>query len=166
MTTHSHNLTAFALAAGHGRTPEPLDILGEEVLIKLTDADTNGATAIFHLTVPPMSGPPLHRHSRDEWFYVLAGEITAEIDGRRTVFVPGDCAFAPRCTAHTYQSFGDAVAQMLLMVTPGDFNRFFEKLSFLNPRAASSGSCSNRKADERLRDRVPRATAVVSGKLT
>jgi hypothetical protein len=69
MTNLTTNLNAFALAARQGLTPEPLDILGAEVLVKLTNTDTNGAAAIFHLTAPPMSGPPVHRHSReDEWF--------------------------------------------------------------------------------------------------
>jgi quercetin dioxygenase-like cupin family protein len=107
MTTHRTSLNAFALAARQGRTPEPLDILGEEVLVKLTNADTNGAAAVFHLTVPPMSGPPRHRHSReDEWFYVLDGQITAEVDGQRTVLHAGDSGFASRGTAHAFQNFG------------------------------------------------------------
>ena len=133
MTTHSTSLTAFALAARQGRTQAPLDILGEEVLVKLTSADTDGAAAVFHLTVPPMSGPPLHRHSReDEWFYVLNGEITAEIDGQRTVLHAGGSAFAPRGTVHAFQNFGAAVAEMLVMVTPGGFHQFFEEVSSLN----------------------------------
>src|SRR6516164_6860613 len=133
MTTHSNRLNSFTLKFGQGRTAEPLDILGQEVLVKLTNADTNGATAIFHLTVPPMSGPPLHRHSReDEWFYVLEGKITAEINYQRIVLDAGGSSFAPRGTVHAYQNFGHAVAQMLVMVTPGGFNRFFAEVSSLN----------------------------------
>jgi uncharacterized cupin superfamily protein len=71
--------------------------------VKLTNTDSNGAAAVFHLTVPPMSGPPLHRHSReDEWLYVLGGEIIAEIDGQRVVLGAGGSAFAPRGTVHTF----------------------------------------------------------------
>jgi quercetin dioxygenase-like cupin family protein len=107
--TNITNLNAFALTAREGRTREPLDILGGETLVKLTNTDTNGAAAIFHQTLPPEAGPPLHRHSReDEWFYVLDGEITAEIDGDRTVLREGGSAFAPRGTAHTIHDFGDA----------------------------------------------------------
>lgn len=90
MTTHTTGLNAFALTAREGRTPEPLDILGGTVLVKLTNADSDGADAIFHQTVPPTAGPPLRRHSHeDEWFYVLEGEITVEIDGQRTVAQAG-----------------------------------------------------------------------------
>jgi uncharacterized cupin superfamily protein len=95
-------LNAFALTAREGRAREPLDILGVEVLVKLTNADSDGTAAIFYQTVPPMWGPPLHRHSReDEWFYVLDGEITVEVDGQRTVLQAGGSAYAPRGTAHT-----------------------------------------------------------------
>ena len=133
MNTNSNNPNSFTLAAQQGLTREPLDILGEDVLVKLTDAETNGAAAIFHLTVPPMSGPPLHRHScEDEWFYVLDGTITSEVDGRRIVLEAGGSAFASRGTTHTFQNFSDSTAHLLVMVTPGGFHRFFEEVSSLN----------------------------------
>lgn len=134
MTTPTTKLNAFTLAPHEGRTPEPLDILGEEVLVKVASADANGAVAVFHLDVPPLSGPPLHRHSReDEWFYVLDGEVTAEVDDQRSVLGAGGSAFAPRGTTHTFQNFGEPTAHMLVMVAPGEsFNRFFEEVSALN----------------------------------
>ncbi len=133
MTTQSINVNAFTLAAREGRTREPLDILGAEVLVKLGRVDTSDAAAIFYQNVPPMSGPPLHRHSReDEWFYILDGKITTEIDGQRTVLQAGGSAFAARGTTHTFQNFSGAVAKMLVMVTPGVFQQFFEELSSLN----------------------------------
>jgi quercetin dioxygenase-like cupin family protein len=133
MTNTATDLQAFLLGAEQGRTPEPLDILGEECLVKLGTADTDGAVAVFHLDAPTMSGPPLHRHSReDEWFYVLEGELTFEVDGDRTVLGAGGSVFAPRGTAHAYQNFSPAGARLLVMVTPGDFDRFFQAVSALN----------------------------------
>jgi quercetin dioxygenase-like cupin family protein len=133
MTRDANSLNTFVLSAEQGRTREPLDILGEEVLVKLASADTQGAAAIFHLTVLPMSGPPLHRHSReDEWLYVLEGQITAEISGRRITLNVGGSAFVSRGIAHTFQNFGRVTARMLVMVIPGGFNQFFEELSCLN----------------------------------
>ena len=41
MTRQSTNLNAFALTAQQGRTREPLNILGVEVLVKLANADTD-----------------------------------------------------------------------------------------------------------------------------
>jgi mannose-6-phosphate isomerase-like protein (cupin superfamily) len=133
MTTHTANLNSFTLGAQEGRTAEPLHVFGGEVLVKLANADTNGAAAILHVRVPPMSGPPLHRHSReDEWFYVLSGEITAVIDGKKAVVREGGSFFAPCGTAHTFQNFGRDSAQMLTMIAPGDLVGFFEELATLN----------------------------------
>ena len=133
MTTPSIALKSFALSAQEGRTEQPLDILGAEMSVKLTNDDTDGIAAIFQQNVPPMSGPPLHRHSReDEWFYVLDGEITLQIDGQQTILRARSSAFAPRHTAHTFQNFGPGAARMLVMVIPGRLQQFFEELSSLN----------------------------------
>ena len=133
MTTHTQSLSAFTLVSGEGRTTQPLNVLGAETVIKLADADTHGAAAIFHQTVPPLGGPPLHRHSHeDEWFYVLDGEITTEIDGQRNVLHAGDSAFAPRGTVHAFRNFGKSATDILILVMPGRFSLFFEELSELN----------------------------------
>jgi quercetin dioxygenase-like cupin family protein len=133
MTTQSIAVKSFALSAEERRTRQPLNILGAEMLAKLTNDDTDGRVAIFQQNVPPMSGPPLHRHSReDEWFYILDGQITIQVDGQRTILRAGGSAFAPRGTAHTFQNFGPAPARHLVMVTPGGFQRFFEDLTLLN----------------------------------
>lgn len=105
MTTRTPTVAAFALSAGEGRTPQPLNILGPEILVKLADADTLGDVAIFHQIVPPLGGPPLHRHSyEDEWFYVLNGKMTLEIDGERKLLYAGGSAFAPRGTVHAFKN--------------------------------------------------------------
>lgn len=107
--------------------------------MKVAHTDAHGAVAIFRHPVKPMSAPPLHRHSReDEWFYVLDGEITLEIDGSRTILHSGDSAYSPRGTAHAYQNFGNTTAEIMTLVTPGsNFNQFFEELSlFCNQQSA------------------------------
>lgn len=121
-----------------GRTPAPLNVLGTPVLVKLLSTDTSGHASMFHVTAPPLSGPPLHRHqNEDEWFYVLAGHITAEVDGQRIELGPHDSAFLPRGTAHTYQNFTDQTASMLVMTTPGGFDRFFTECSAMNEGAGA-----------------------------
>jgi quercetin dioxygenase-like cupin family protein len=139
MAVQATTRNSFALTAGKGCTPQPLNILGTEVLVKLANADSDGAAAIFSHAVAPMSGPPLHRHSReDEWFYVLDGEITLEIEGQRIALRRGGSAFAARGSAHTFQNFSDAPAEILVVVTPGGFNEFFEELSLFSQQASVS----------------------------
>ena len=126
-------MKALILGATDHRSSEPLDVLGEPGLVKLAGKDTDGAVAVTHLTVPKMSGPPLHRHSReDEWFYILDGELVWVVDGERHTGGPGASAFLPRGTAHTFQNFRDETAHILVMVTPAGLERFFEDVTALN----------------------------------
>lgn len=127
-------LQPLLVLAAETRTPAALDVVGERTLVKVSGADTNGQFAIFHLTVPPMSGPPLHSHTREEeWFYILNGEITYEIDGKRAMAGPGACVLAPRGTIHAFQNFGTTTAHLLVMVVPAGVDRFFEELSASTP---------------------------------
>lgn len=133
MTTTARGLRTLVLGPQEQRSSEPLDILGETGLVKLAGADTNNTVAVIHLTAPKLSGPPLHRHSReDEWFYVLDGELVWEVDGQRFSGGRGASAFAPRGTAHTFQNFRDETARLLVMLSPAGLERFFEEVSALN----------------------------------
>ena len=60
-----------------------------------------------------------------------ATKTSPEIDGERTMLPAGGSAFAPRGTAHSFQNFSNAEAQILVLITPGGFHQFFEKLSSL-----------------------------------
>jgi quercetin dioxygenase-like cupin family protein len=133
MTKTEEKRKTLVLGPQDHRMREPLDVLGEPGLVKLAGADTDNAVAIVHLTVPKLAGPPLHRHSReDEWFYVLDGELTCEVDGQRFTAGAGASAFAPRDTAHTFQNFRDEAAHILVMVTPAGLDQFFEDVTALN----------------------------------
>jgi len=58
---HCHTAAqAFSLAAAEGRTTAPLNIVGEETLVKVSPADSDGQLAAFHLVAPPTSGPLRH----------------------------------------------------------------------------------------------------------
>lgn len=113
-----------------GRTAAPLNVVGEEVLVKVSGTDSNGEIAFFHLVAPPMSGPPLHFHTReDEVFYVLEGELIFQIDERRIVAVAGTTIYLRRGTRHAYQNFGNRPVRLLIAVTPAGLDRFFVELS-------------------------------------
>jgi quercetin dioxygenase-like cupin family protein len=124
----------FTLGPDEGRTPAPLNIVGEETLVKVSPADSDGALAAFHLVAPPMSGPPRHVHSReDEWFYVLEGELVFELDGERRTVEAGGSVWLRRGVVHAYQNFTDREARLLIVTTPGAFSDFFVELSAATP---------------------------------
>ncbi len=132
-TTQANRLDTFVLGPAGTRSKKPLKVLGSTILVKASGEDTGDQFSVVHTTVMPMSGPPLHRHSlEDEFFYVLEGEITWQIDGRRISGGPGTSAFAPRGTAHTFQNFGTEPARMLGVITPSGMERFFEDTAAAN----------------------------------
>jgi mannose-6-phosphate isomerase-like protein (cupin superfamily) len=123
------------LDAKGGRTPAPLNVVGETTLVKVSPGDCDSAMACFHLVAPPMSGPPLHVHSReDEFFHVLEGELVFELDGDRCTVATGGSVFLRRGVRHRYQNFTPLDARLLIVTTPGDFCRFFEELSSATPQ--------------------------------
>lgn len=123
------------VAAQEGRTPQPLNIVGEETLVKVSAQDSDGMLAFFHLVAPPMSGPPLHVHTReDELFYVLEGELVFELDGERHTVRAGDTVYLRRGVVHAYQNFTKSDARLLIATTPGGFSDFFVELSAITPR--------------------------------
>src|SRR5437763_14005735 len=68
------------LNAGEGKA---YWVVGDLYTILASGADTGGAYALIHATVPPGGGPPPHVHRReDEAFYVLGGEVAFHADGR------------------------------------------------------------------------------------
>lgn len=125
----------LVLGPAEGRTPAPLNIVGEETLVKVGPADSGGALAAFHLVAPPMSGPPLHVHSReDEWFYVLDGELVFEMDDARTTVGAGGSVWLRRGVVHRYQNFTARDARLLIVTTPGRFHDLFVEMSAGTPR--------------------------------
>jgi quercetin dioxygenase-like cupin family protein len=114
------------LKPGESRLENPLDILGDQVLLKLGGRDTAGQLTVMMGITPPKAGPPLHRHSReDESFYVLEGEYLFEVDGKQFHAGPGTFAFLPRGTAHTFQNVTDKPAKLLIITQPAGVENFF-----------------------------------------
>jgi quercetin dioxygenase-like cupin family protein len=111
------------------RRGNPLNILGDQVLIKLGGQDTAGQFAVMLGVTPPKAGPPLHRHSReDEAFCVLEGEFLFEVDGQQFHAGPGSFAFLPRGTVHTFQNLTDKPGKLLILVQPAGAENFFSEI--------------------------------------
>lgn len=93
--------------------------------------------AVFHLVAPPMSGPPLHVHSReDEFFYLLEGELVFAVGGVCHTVGEGGSVGLLRGVPHRYQDFTDRDARLLIVTTPGEFCGFFKEISAMTPAGA------------------------------
>jgi quercetin dioxygenase-like cupin family protein len=80
--------------------------------------------------LPPGFASPYHVHHReDESFYVLQGRVAFVCDGKWLTAGPGDFVFGPKNIPHGFKVTGTTPAQLLLLVSPGGFERFTKDLS-------------------------------------
>jgi quercetin dioxygenase-like cupin family protein len=126
---------AFAMRAGEGR---PIDVLNNDITIKISSQDTGGEFTVFEGRTPPQGGPPMHiHHEQDEWWYVLEGEFRFSVGGEEILGRAGDTVFAPRGSRHTFQCISQAAGRLLTTVVPGGLDIFFEELSAAVPRGTA-----------------------------
>lgn len=106
--------------------------VGGPLLIKAGTERTGGTFVLIEIRWPPLEGPPLHVHEReDEMWWVLEGDWRFRM-GEEIHHVPaGSFAFVPRGVVHSFQNVGETEARILLMFTPSGMERFFEQQSEL-----------------------------------
>lgn len=93
-----------------------------------TAEDTGGAYALWHATVPPGGGPPLHvHHNEDERFDILSGQLRFRVDGQDIDAGPGDSVLARRGVPHAFANLTDQAVQALIHVTPGGMEKMFHE---------------------------------------
>ena len=96
--------------------------------VLLRGEQTDGASALVEITVPPRwDGPPLHHHAFAEAWYVLEGELTFQIAGERRVVGAGGFAHVEGDVEHTLANPGDEPAHYLLTITPAGFETYFDR---------------------------------------
>ena len=126
---------AIVLARGEGK---PVHVLGAELTIKISSRDTNGEFAVFEGRIPPLEGPPLHRHpGHDESWYIIEGEYRFVVDGAEIHASAGATVFAPRGSVHTFQNVGGKPGRMITTCIPGGVDLFFEDIDSAVPRGST-----------------------------
>ena len=105
-------------------------MLGDIYTRKNSGEVTHGIYCVWEIEVGPSNGPPLHKHSKeDEAFYVLEGEFSFPYGNEEAkVVCKGQLINAPRGQFHTYKNIGKSVGKLLLIITPSNFEKFFEEI--------------------------------------
>ena len=118
------NLTGpYALPAGDGK---PMGWFGSTITLKAS----HPGIGITEVVLRPGEEPPLHIHrNEDEWLYVLQGSVSFHVGGETHTGDAGAFVSFPRGIPHTF-SIETPSARLLVMNTPGGFERMFE----LNPQ--------------------------------
>jgi len=107
-------------------------VLGHANICLLSEEQTGGAFSLFQCVIPPGGGPPPHMHCReDETFYVLSGRFEFQDGDCRVLVRPGACVHAPKGSLHTFRNVGSTLGTLLVVMTPGGFERFFAEMSEL-----------------------------------
>ena len=105
---------------------QTIAIVGDVYRFLATGDDTGGKYALWEAIVPPGGGPPPHVHSREEeGFYILAGEITFQVDNARIVARAGMFANMPVGTTHSFKNESGLPAKMLISVAPAGLEKMF-----------------------------------------
>ena len=130
-------IKATVIAPGEGRFIA-VGSAGTGVTVKVSEAETGGLCTVWEGRVPPGTvgaGPHYHR-GRDEFFYVLEGELVLRIGDEQHTGRAGTFAFIPRETIHGFHNASAESATILVMHHPAGFERFLEEMQQLAARGA------------------------------
>lgn len=121
---------AFVRAPG---SPGAIPHVGVAVHVLVRASDTAGAWSLVDYELPPrFAGPPPHRHAAfTEAFHCSAGTVALSLDGREVTLRTGEVAVVPPGVAHAFANPSDAPARLLIWMTPGGFESYFDELAAL-----------------------------------
>ena len=123
-------LTARVIGPADGKQVA-LGAIGARFVID-GEASGGGFSLVEHPMSPRALGAPLHRHTReDEYSYVLEGRVGVQLGDQVVVGEPGDLIVKPRGQWHAFWNAGDEPARVLEIISPGGFERYFERASEL-----------------------------------
>jgi quercetin dioxygenase-like cupin family protein len=110
-----------------------LTVVGSQVMVMLSCAQTGGAFYAFEGSVPPGSGVPPHVHQHeDEVIQILEGDFEVFLDGKIHKASAGAVLYFPRFVAHGFTNVGKTIGRGFFIASPGEnFERFFTELSAL-----------------------------------
>jgi quercetin dioxygenase-like cupin family protein len=98
--------------------------------VLLRSEQTGGVVSVIESAAAPgFGGPPLHHHDFDEAFYVIEGELTAQLGDELFSVKAGEVAFAPRGVPHTFANLETEPAGYLIVCTPAGFERYFARMA-------------------------------------
>lgn len=116
------------LAPGEG---EPVDVPFHPTDLLISETENASGLSFYEFRVPPRSaGAPPHIHAHeDEFFYVVSGMVSF-MNGESVIEGgPGTFAALTRGNAHAFWNAGDEEAVMVVGVSNGNFEDFFDAVA-------------------------------------
>jgi mannose-6-phosphate isomerase-like protein (cupin superfamily) len=99
---------------------------------------SEGRFALIEHTIPPRAlAAPIHTHEREnEYSFVLAGRLGAQIGDEVVEAGPGELVVKPRGLPHAFWNPGDEETRVLEIISPAGFEHYFAELA---PELARQG---------------------------
>lgn len=110
--------------AGGGKK---LQVLADTVRVLANGADSGGLYEVFELTGPEGSGPPPHSHPWDEAYFLLEGEIDAQIGERALRAAAGAFVLVPANATHSFK-ITSPCAKFVVFTSGAASSAFFEAM--------------------------------------
>jgi mannose-6-phosphate isomerase-like protein (cupin superfamily) len=122
----------------HADSGERADFPGLGSRYVLRGDSSDGRFALIEHTIPPRTlAAPTHVHEReDEYSFVLAGRIGAQIGDAVVEAKPGELVLKPRGIPHAFWNAGDEEARVLEIISPAGFEQYFADMA---PELAREG---------------------------
>ncbi len=122
-------------AAAQPQEGEVLDVMGDQIIVKLDREQTNGQFAVIEEITAPGAGIPPHQHKGvSETFFVLEGELEFQCGDTAFRASKGTVVYAPAGVAHSFKNVGSVPARQLVTVTPPAFVDFFRAVHRLSSK--------------------------------
>lgn len=109
---------------------EELLVLTDVIKVLVSNTEMENGYAVFEENVPPLGGPPPHRHPDEEVFYVLEGSFEFILNDMESPFqvLPGSAVHVPSNAVHTFKNVGGTPGKMLVLLIHGDLLDYFRAI--------------------------------------
>lgn len=105
---------------------------GLTIEIVVSSEASDNTCCVFIETTPPGSGPPPHKHLREEEiFTVLDGDYEFFAEGAWTPLEIGRSVLSRRGTHHAFRNVGRTPGRIMLMTNNGGIDAYFRAISRL-----------------------------------
>lgn len=121
------------------------------VLLMASAASGGKLALVEHPLAPRALGSPMHTHSHeDEYSYILAGQVGAQVGEEVILAGPGEVIAKPSGIPHAFWNAGDEPARVLEIIAPGGFEGYFAGLGELLATGAPPGPGVRQELGERF----------------
>lgn len=102
-----------------------IGLVGDTYTITVPGEATAGQFTVIDMHIPPGGGPPPHRHSFEETFVLLEGEMEATFRRQKIIVKAGETITIPSNAPHQFKNVSSQPVRMLCICSPSGQEKFF-----------------------------------------